>query len=292
MKIKIVATTNIGLERENNEDAYLLCPDLSLQDWMCDDMSSYVSLGEQGTLVVVADGMGGANAGEIASNLALESVKTVFSKENTASSIKSDDYSGLLKQAIKVADDAINLKIDKDPDTSGMGTTIVICWIVNSIAHIAWCGDSRCYSYNPISGLKLLTKDHSYVQDLVDNGIISEQEAFNHPDSNIITRGLGDIQPPAVPDIISWELSSEDFLLLCSDGLSGYCTNSQIERVLDDNYIDITRCRDELLRLALDAGGYDNISIAIVSVLSNTGKELVPISFVRKIRKCFYRLFR
>ena len=84
MKIKIVATTNIGLERENNEDAYLLCPDLSLQDWMCDDMSSYVSLGEQGTLVVVADGMGGANAGEIASNLALESVKTVFSKENTA----------------------------------------------------------------------------------------------------------------------------------------------------------------------------------------------------------------
>ena len=167
------------------------------------------------------------------------------------------------------ADEAINRKAWEDPDTVGMGTTIVICWIVGKKAHIAWCGDSRCYLFNPQKGLKSLTKDHSYVQELVDQGEISEQEAFNHPDSNIITRGLGDINSQSTPDIISHPLEANDVLLLCSDGLSGYCKDNDIEHILQDNYLDIDCCNDQLLQLALQAGGHDNICLVLASLIDD-----------------------
>lgn len=269
MKIKIVATTDTGKERTNNEDAFILCPDLLQQDWAQNGTPSYIPCSKYGSLLVVADGMGGANAGEVASAIATKSIRSSFSKAHIEESLNSNDIDGLIQKSIKNADEAINKRIWEDPDTSGMGTTIVVCWIIDNVAHIGWCGDSRCYVFNPFSGIKQLTKDHSLVQELVDKGEISEKEAFTHPDNNVITRGLGDVDSQSTPEIINYSLSPNDIVLLCSDGLCGYCTNRSIEKLLGRNSVDIMKCRDELMRLALDAGGFDNICIALASVIND-----------------------
>lgn len=291
MKIKIVAATDTGKERTNNEDAFIICPDLSQQDWVKKEPPSYIPCSELGSLLVVADGMGGANAGEVASAIATKSIRSSFSKVNIEKSLNSNDIDGLIQFCIKSADDAINRKIWDDPNTSGMGTTIVVCWIIDNVAHIGWCGDSRCYVYNPLYGIKQLTKDHSLVQELVDKGEISEKEAFTHPDNNIITRGLGDVDSQPTPEIISYPLSANDIILLCSDGLCGYCTNKEIERVLGKNCVDIMKCRDELMTLALDAGGYDNICIVLASLIGhNQSVPLVPTvmqKLLNKLRNVF-----
>lgn len=276
MKIKIVATTDTGKERTNNEDAFIICPDLTQQDWSHSETPTYIPLNKYGSVLVVADGMGGANAGEVASTIATKTIRNTFSKADIETSLCSNDIDGLIQNCIKNADEAINKRIWDDPDTSGMGTTIVVCWIIDNVAHIGWCGDSRCYVYNSLSGIKQVTKDHSLVQELVDNGEISEKEAFTHPDNNVITRGLGDVNSQSTPDLIHYPLSPNDIVLLCSDGLCGYCTNRTIEKILGKNSIDIMKCRDELMKLALDTGGYDNICIALASIISDN--QSVPIS--------------
>lgn len=283
MKIKIVATTDIGKERTNNEDAYIICPDLLQQDWSLNGTPSYIPLNSYGSVIVVADGMGGANAGEVASTIATNSIKKTFSKDNIKRYLDSHDVNGLLELCIKKADEAINKRILEDPNTSGMGTTIIVCWIINKFAHIAWCGDSRCYVYNPCKGIKQLTKDHSLVQGLVDKGEITEKEAFVHPDNNVITQGLGDFDSQTTPDIISYSLSSNDTLLLCSDGLCGYCTNKKIKKTMWSNYIDVMRCRNELLKDALNAGGYDNICIVLASIISDDQNLPDAITVTQKL---------
>lgn len=291
MKIKIVATTDTGTERTNNEDSFIVCPDLSKQDWSKNETSSYIPLNFYGSILVVADGMGGANAGEIASSIATEAIRDYLSNENIGELIKENngDILGILKSCIKNADDKINRRISEDPETSGMGTTIVVCWIINQVAYIAWCGDSRCYVYNPHNGMRQLTKDHSLVQELIDRGEIKEEEAISHPDSNVITQGLGDFDTTAIPDAMEYPLTPNDLLLLCSDGLCGYCTNKEIESVLQEHYVDIVKCRDELLKHALDAGGYDNISIVLASLISN--EQCVP-STLSVMQKQVVRLKR
>jgi len=289
MKIKIVAKTDPGYERTNNEDAFIICPDLSQQDWICKDTPTYIHLNRYGSIFVVADGMGGANAGEVASLIATKAVRRSFSKENIKKALDDNGIDGLLYSCLKEADDAINKKIIEAPETYGMGTTIVVCWVIDGIAHIAWCGDSRCYVYNAFEGLRPLTKDHSLVQELIDKGEITEEQAFTHPDSNVITRGLGDLESQFHPDIITYSIRSNDLLLLCSDGLCGYCTNKEIERVLEDNSIDIMKCRDELMKLALGAGGYDNICIVLSSLIGD--EQSIP-SVPTAIQKYLIKLKR
>lgn len=292
MKIKIVATTDTGKERTNNEDAFILCPDLLQQDWAQNETPSYITCSKYGSLLVVADGMGGANAGEVASAIATKSIRSSFSKVQIEESLHSNDIDRLIKNSIKNADEAINKRIWEDPDTSGMGTTIVVCWIIDNVAHIGWCGDSRCYVFNPFSGIKQLTKDHSLVQELVDKGEISEKEAFTHPDNNVITRGLGDVDSQSTPEIIKYSLSPSDIVLLCSDGLCGYCTNRTIEKILGKNSIDIMKCRDELMKLALDTGGYDNICIALASVIDDNQSVPNLPTITQKFRLYIKRLLK
>lgn len=286
MKIKIVAVSETGKERDNNEDAYIICPDLLQQDWSHSETPTYIPLNKYGSLLVVADGMGGTNAGEVASSIATKSIRRSFSKENVEHAIMGNCIEDLLCSCIKDADESINQKIYEDPDTLGMGTTIVVCWIIGNVAHIAWCGDSRCYVYNAFKGLKLLSKDHSLVQELIDKGEITEKEAFTHPDNNVITRCLGDVNSQSQPDIVSYSIAPNDIILLCSDGLCGYIANKEIEHVLDANSNDIIKCRDELLNLALDVGGYDNICIALASIIcDNQGVPLVPTAIQKMIIK-------
>lgn len=274
MKIRISAITDVGKERDNNEDAYIFCPDLSQQNWQMKDTKHFVPLGQYGALLVVADGMGGANAGEVASEIATRSISSFFSSETIAKVVDADDnIIGFLQESISRADAEINKYVWDAPDTSGMGTTIVVCWLLGNKVFVAWCGDSRCYLYNPTDGLKELTKDHSFVQELIDQGSITVEEAFTHPDSNLITRGLGDVDTLTIPDIVVTSVGAGDLLVLCSDGLCGYCTNQTIAQTLDVNYPDVLDCRNALLKQALDAGGNDNICIAIAMLVADETKN-------------------
>ena len=291
MKIKIAAVTNNGKERENNEDAHIMCPDLLQQNWSLEETPTYISLGEFGSLLVVADGMGGANAGEVASSIAIKSIQKTFCKVNIENALKEGKLVELIQLSVKEANDAINQRIWYDPYTSGMGTTVVICWIIGKTAYVAWCGDSRCYVYNPFEGLIQLTKDHSLVQELIDKGEITEEEALTHPDNNIITRGLGDMESESKPDIITCHISTNDIILLCSDGLCGYSTNKEIERVLDANCIDLIKCRNSLLNLALDAGGQDNICISLASMIDDEQSQPAVPNALQRIWIMIKRVF-
>lgn len=291
MKICISAQTDIGKERTNNEDAFVFCPDLTCPDWILNSTKEYIPLGTLGSLAVIADGMGGANAGEIASSIAIDTIKKRFVPDKLLMSVSSDlSMNEFLVSVIKEADNAIREYISSDPDTIGMGTTIVLLWIINDKAHIAWCGDSRCYFFNIKTGLKSLTKDHSYVQELVDKGELSAKKAFNHPDGNLITRCLGDMDVLAKPDILTYCIKPGDTLLLCSDGLCGCCNDKQVETVLYRKFEDIQKCCSSLVDISLDSGGYDNITIVLMSFIADNLKEpsLSTMAKMKRRLKCWF----
>ncbi len=286
MKIKISGLTDAGKVRDNNEDALLFCQDLANPVWQDGITDGYLSVGSSGSLLIVADGMGGANAGEVASALAIESVKDYFLPNRAQSAIDQDMINEMLQRSVVMADRNINQRMSEDPSSKGMGTTIVICWVIGKKAHVAWCGDSRCYILKNKKGLQRLTTDHSYVQELVNQGEITEEEAFNHPQNNIITRGLGDFQAYPTADILSFDIESGDMIMLCSDGLCGYCTDEEIEHTMQDYQEDATACSKQLLKIAMDAGGQDNITVLTASVIGD--KEDCP----PKPKKTFFkRLF-
>lgn len=285
MKIRLSAITDKGKERDINQDAFTLCPDLSSPDWTTGSMDNYLPLGKLGALAVVADGMGGANAGEVASALAVETAAKYFNVERLSEALSSKEkIRELITGYFKAADTAIENQVWDCPHQAGMGTTIVLCWILENTAYIAWCGDSRCYVFTPQKGLQPLTKDHSYVQELIDKGELSEAEAFSHPDNNIITRGVGDLDFSSEPDFVEYHITPGETFLLCSDGLCGYCTNQTVSRILFRNYTDIDTCRNTLMESALNAGGFDNICIALASVISDDEEQPRPLSLFQKLR--------
>lgn len=270
ISFRITGGTDVGLERVNNEDNFILNADLTKDDWFIpSDVSKSISLGEYGCLLVVADGMGGMNAGEIASEIAIESVKEAFSTSDLKKiTVSNNQIKNFLEKTVEKADLNIKNREKVDNSTSGMGTTIVIAWIIEDKAHICWCGDSRAYLFNSGSGMVRLSKDHSYVQQLVDEGKLDAELAFDHPNSNIITRSLGDVQATAQPDYVCRNITEGDMILLCSDGLCGLCRDEEIMNVLAGNTEDIDKCKSELIAMALEAGGYDNVTIAIFQTLS------------------------
>lgn len=263
-----MAGTNVGL-RQNNEDNFTVCANLSKQDWGIPvNYQEEVELGERGAILVVADGMGGQNAGEVASSIAIQTVQEMFSDDvfpsNTHESNEAiDNY---LKKVICEADARIKKVTREDSSTSGMGSTIVIVWVVKNLAHVAWLGDSRAYCIIKDKGIARLTKDHSYVQSLVDAGRITDEQAMNHPDSNIINRSLGDTSQKARPDVTSVELTEGEVILLCSDGLCGVCHDAVIGGIVEDRISDLKACREDLISAALSAGGSDNITIAMIHI--------------------------
>ena len=268
---KMTVATNVGLVRSNNEDNFIVCPDLSVKNnWFVPaDPNEVISLGENGCVMVVADGMGGMNAGEVASELAVNSIKESFSSVKDFKHIAdcSNHIETFLKKAIVDADSVIKKRVKEDESTSGMGTTIVVTWVVDDVAHIAWCGDSRAYLFNRNAGLSRLSNDHSYVQELVDSGKLDPELAFDHPNSNIITRSLGDSSTKARPDYVCKRLSTGDYLLLCTDGLCGLCRDEEILNVMMCEYPSLEDYRTQLFNIALEAGGYDNITIALMECM-------------------------
>ena len=288
MKIVITSKTDVGKERTNNEDAFAYCLDLSSSQWDISRTNEYFALGSLGAVSIVADGMGGANAGEVASELAISSLKESFQDSSVLTSLLTDtEVHRFLASIIEKANEAILQRVALDPDSFGMGTTIVLAWLWKEKIHIAWCGDSRCYRFNLNSGLEALTKDHSYVQELLDKNEISEEDAFNHPDGHLITRCLGDVDTSSVPEIKTFDVNDGDIFLLCSDGLCGYCPDGIIEKLLYQFYKEADTCCDELVDLALNYGGYDNITVSLIYTLPNGA--LKPLFSLRgKLRDYFH----
>jgi len=255
--------------RPSNEDNFQLSDDLAGDQWSF-VTDSEVDLGEKGALLIVCDGMGGTNAGEVASQLAVESIKAWFStehltKEHTASSTAIMRY---IEKAIIAADARIKEEGKKNVEREGMGSTIVLAWLIGQSVFVGWCGDSRAYCFNPVTGLTRLSHDHSYVQNLVDSGQLTEASAFDHPYSNIITRSLGDPGQVAIPEIKEYPLHNGDVILLCSDGLSGVLRDSAIEALIMKNSGNMSACRDALWDAARNAEWHDNVTLCLCRIVS------------------------
>lgn len=271
IKFRIAAKTDVGLLRTNNEDNFQATSDLSSvpMRWV---NNQECFLGEKGALLVVADGMGGMNAGEVASELAIDTIRECFAPQNLTDEVLKNRYSieRFMKKSIEEADIRIKKVAKEKPETKGMGTTIVVAWFLGKQLYVSWCGDSRAYVFNPRTGLYQITKDHSYVQDLVDKDLVSKQDAFDYPDSNIITRSLSDIASKAKPDclLMPHELCNDDIILLCTDGLCGMIRDNEIEEVMVSHADDMDACVNALIKAACDASGADNITVSVCQILS------------------------
>ena len=274
VKFKLAAGTNVGLIRQNNEDNFVVCSDLTTSDWMIPQTSEYTELGEYGALLVVADGMGGANAGEVASAIAVETIQNLFIPEQLETAVASDkSIQEFMKDVVKNADLNILHRSQEDSSTLGMGTTVVMAWLLNDKAYVCWCGDSRCYVLNKQHGLIQLSKDHSYVQELVDKGELSPELMHDHPLSNVITRCLGDMENRANPETRVYQLHNGDTIMLCSDGLSSLCNDHEILDRMIEFREDPKECKNELISAALNNGGYDNVTIALCNIEMEEDEE-------------------
>ncbi|MDR2130912.1 MAG: protein phosphatase 2C domain-containing protein [Odoribacteraceae bacterium] len=267
IKIRLAARWGAA-GRPNNEDNFLLTNDLSKGKWefITDEV---IPLNKKGILLVICDGMGGMNAGEVASTIAVETIKKWFSPERLTSEVTGtpEKIKRHIAFAIVAADARIKEEARTDKTKEGMGSTIVLAWLIGQHLYAGWCGDSRLYRYNPAFGLHQLSHDHSYVQELVDAGKLSPDLAFDHPNSNIITRSLGDPRQKARPDVQEFQLYNDDIILLCSDGLSGVLRDREMEALLATNRKSMATCLNALWHGAENAGWHDNVTITLCQVV-------------------------
>lgn len=236
--VAAVGRSDPGLRYDHNEDSF--------------------HLGEN--LVVVADGIGGSVAGEVASRTVVD----VFAGAGAADN--GDDLYRILGDCVRRSTDAINDLVREDPDLDGMGTTATaMMWVADRIV-VAQVGDSRAY-YLPGRGareLAQITRDDSFVQYLVDVGTITAEQARSHPRRNVILQALNGMS--VTPTFTTMAPLVRDRYLLCSDGLSDYVAHAQIERVVRDG-MDREAAADELIDLALQAGAPDNVTVIIADVV-------------------------
>lgn len=235
--------TDIGRVRDINQDAY------------------YISSLVNHPLFIIADGMGGHKAGEIASKMAVDIISSDLEKD--LSSLELDDNSiiGRIQSSIGNANKKIYNESLKDEKFSGMGTTVTLAYKNNEKIFIGHVGDSRAYLLRK-DNLSQLTKDHSLVEELIRNGSISREEAKLHPQRNIITRAVGTSQEIEA-DIIVKEKLKDDILLLCTDGLSNMLMDEEIKEYLLVNE-NMQKLCEELVRLANEKGGFDNITVLAI----------------------------
>ncbi|MGL5315976.1 MAG: Stp1/IreP family PP2C-type Ser/Thr phosphatase [Peptostreptococcaceae bacterium] len=240
--------SHIGKVRKNNED---YCKGEIIE-------SEFGSIG----IFALADGMGGHNKGEVASQLAVENI-ICFLKENLLQSknIKIDYVDDVIKQAYHNVNAIIHNKSIEDMECEGMGTTLTTAIIYKDNLYVANVGDSRCYLLNN-EGLEKITIDHSIVEELIRAKIITEKEAKTHPRRNHITRAMG-TDEMVIVDIFKHKLSIGDKILLASDGLTGFVEDEQIKEVIEkeDNVENLS---EELINIANDISGRDNISVILI----------------------------
>jgi serine/threonine protein phosphatase PrpC len=243
--------TDVGRVREHNEDSVLAF------EFRRDSLVNPAEL----FLYVVADGMGGAEAGEVASAIAVETIRNYV--EDKLALAGAADVCAIVQEALEQANSKIIEYQTAHPEARSMGSTAVATLVVPPEAAIAWVGDSRAYLYDG-RGLHQLTKDHSLVQRLIEIGQITPEEARHHEHKNVITRSLG-ARPtgPAGAESLSVRLKRGDRLLLCSDGLTTHVEDRQIEETLR-RHTDPTTAARELVVAANAGGGTDNVSVVVI----------------------------
>lgn len=262
--IRLAADTHVGCVRSNNEDNFNICCNLDSADWHSQKTAIEIIPNKYGVLAVIADGMGGALAGEVASAIATETMQSQFTPDNISKVIDSEErILQFIEESVEIANSHIIDYSIVHPETNGMGTTLVMTWFVNDKAYVCWCGDSRCYVYNANRGLFQLTHDHSYVQELVDTGKLSPEGMRSHPYANIITHCLGDVGNVAQSECHVYNMHDGDIFLLCSDGLTTMCCDKDIENIMAATGHNPSLCCERLISSALEAGGHDNVTIAI-----------------------------
>jgi protein phosphatase len=230
--------THVGMTRAVNQDALII-----------DNTHG---------LYAVLDGMGGANAGEVAAQTARDAIEEFVTEKRL-----SMDSKALLEAAIQSACQTVFDAGNASIQHQGMGTTVVACLVNAERAWIAHVGDSRAYLWRN-GGLQLLTRDHTIADELVDRGLLSAEEAELHPYKNVLARNLGQ-KPTAGVDLIEVELEAGDRLLLCSDGLYGYAADEEVQSLLGSGDAPGEVARD-LIELALRSGGGDNVSTIVIDV--------------------------
>lgn len=231
-----------------------LVSDVGLKRTLNEDFASYLEKDEF-KIYVVADGMGGHNAGEVASEMAAVRIVN-YIDENFSSSKKER----LIVEAIKKVNGDIFNFSNTNENLNGMGTKVTACFITKEFTHIANVGDSCCFAIKN-NEIKKITKDHSLVQELVDSGSISEKEAENHPKKNIITRALGTSSNVSV-DVFKLKNNEYDLYILCSDGLTNELSKEEILQVVIEEK-DYANIANKLVFLAKEKGGRDNITVLL-----------------------------
>jgi len=237
--LKTFSITDIGKKRRVNQD-YVY--------------TSESSIGNLPNLFIVADGMGGHNAGDFASKLTVETMLNEIADSFEKNPVK------ILSKAIATANDVIRRKAAETPDMEGMGTTVVAATSIGRYLHVANVGDSRLYVVG--REIRQVTKDHSLVEEMVRIGTISHSEARNHPDKNIITRAIG-ASVEVEPDFFTVELEEGDAVLMCTDGLTNMLEDEEIRMILSGGR-DIVEKAQALVDAANANGGRDNISVVLI----------------------------
>ncbi|KEO81952.1 Stp1/IreP family PP2C-type Ser/Thr phosphatase [Tumebacillus flagellatus] len=244
----VAAKTHVGLVRQLNEDSYAV-----------------VAHQQPHGVAVVADGMGGHLAGEVASALAVEAVLKRLTENTESEPLEPQDS---LVAAIKDANQAVHERALSQQGLNGMGTTLIVTLFDQEQIHLGHIGDSRAYLLQS-GDLRQVTDDHTLVNELYKNGQITLDEAMNHPQRNIVTRAVG-TDERVQPDLLQLEWNEGDILMICSDGL----TNMVEERLLSDILraeVPLSAKVDVLIEKAIVSGGHDNITVVLVQNQAERG---------------------
>jgi protein phosphatase len=267
MIVELYAKSDVGRVRRGNEDNFLVLDLSTEQTWTGADGApapanlTRFDLGDKGLVLVVSDGMGGALAGDVASRMAVDSVRQMLIGEGEASCDPDQDLVECLKSATHYANTAIHLRSQEDSRCAGMGATFTGAAIKGDSLDLVQVGDSRGYVVRK-DHIRLATKDQSLVQQLVDVGQISESEAETHMFRNVILQALG-AQSEVQPVTGRIRLRQDDLVLLCSDGLSGKLRAEDIQQIVINSKGDLAQACDKLIEEANNRGGEDNITVVL-----------------------------
>jgi len=267
--LEIVSLTDPGLVRSHNEDSVACEPDCGL--------------------VVLADGMGGYNAGEVASGIAVSVIATEIKHRLLKTEpVQIDEATGeelgvsLLRQYIQKANLSIFQAAQSQPQYSGMGTTIVTGLFYDNRVSVGHVGDSRMYRLRGES-LESITRDHSWLQEQIDSGLISPEEARLSKNKNLVTRAVG-IAEEVEEEVHLHDVMVGDIYLLCSDGLNDMVTDEDIQSVLYAMQGNLSLAAEQLVQMAKDNGGRDNVSVILVKVKEGYA---IPRGWKAKLFKLF-----
>lgn len=241
--LKSFSVTDIGKKRKLNQDFVYV---------------SETPVGNLPNLFIVADGMGGHNAGDYASKCAVETIvreiRGCFEKNPVR----------IIGKALRVANDFVRRKAREDESLYGMGTTAVVATCMGHYLQVANVGDSRLYIIN--DGIRQITRDHSLVEEMIRMGGIDREMAKHHPDKNIITRAIGGLDTLEI-DFFNEELKAGDLVLMCSDGLTNMLEDGEISQIVKER-ISIEDKAGKLIEAANDRGGKDNIAVILIDVFA------------------------